>query len=73
MVSKEVKASARGARALIAQAYSHAHFKAKFRQKRWGPRWEDRDEGSKGKAPSKQARIEGKITITTYVCNKCFS
>jgi len=38
--------------------------------KTMGPRGEERDESSKGKATSEQARIESKIVVTTYACNK---
>jgi hypothetical protein len=54
MVSEEAKAGARGARALAARTYSLAHLKAKLQQRQWGPKWEERDEASWGRAPFEQ-------------------
>lgn len=51
MVSEEAKAGARGARALATRTYSLAHPKAKLQQRQWGPKWEERDEASWGRAP----------------------
>lgn len=54
MVFKKVKVNAKGVRALIAWTHSPTRPRVKLWQKQWGPKWEEKDEASWVREPSKQ-------------------
>jgi hypothetical protein len=60
LISNETKVGAIGAKVLTTWTYFPTHPKVKCWQQQWGPKWEEKDETSKGRALSKQGGIKGK-------------
>jgi hypothetical protein len=45
----------------------------KVKTKRWGPKWQDKDGASRGRAQFEHGGTESKIIIKAYARHKCLA